>query len=116
MGFTLPVADTGDEDLELDTGTESPVAPAGRSVIHWTWGTEFTDWIDFETGELLTGYEPSAKMRGLVSRILHPRPPVYLYPAVPPLSLLRRSKRTRRAMWEVLPYTLRQEIAALLAA
>jgi hypothetical protein len=113
MGFTLPVADVADEDLELNTSTESPVSPAGRSIIQWTWGTELTDWIDFETGELLTGYEPSAKMRALVNRILHPPPVVYLYPAVPPLTL---SKRSRRAMWEVLPYTLRQEITALLAA
>lgn len=70
MGFKSRVTvDADDEALELDAGTVSPIAPDSRGVVRWTWAAEMTDWMDYGSGELLSGYTPSAKMKALVNRI-----------------------------------------------
>ena len=71
MGFVAPKAsvEADDEVITLDAGTVSP-SRRSESLVEWEWSGELTDWIDYETGEVLTGYEPSDKMRALVSRIV----------------------------------------------
>lgn len=68
MGFvSRATLDASDETLELDAGTISPVKPDARGVILWRWTSD--DWLDYTTGELLSGYSPSDSMRELVHRI-----------------------------------------------
>lgn len=71
MGFTAPKASVEAEDqtLTLDAGTISP-SRRREAVVDWEWSSGLTDWVDYETGEVLTGYAPSEKMRALVSRIV----------------------------------------------
>jgi hypothetical protein len=59
--------DADDETLELDTGTISPIPPDSRGLIRWKWIGD--DWLDYGSGELLSGFTPSDKLRELVNRI-----------------------------------------------
>jgi hypothetical protein len=59
--------DAGDEALELDAGTRSPIAPDFRGLIRWHWIGD--DWLDYGSGELLSGFTPSDTLRELVNRI-----------------------------------------------
>lgn len=69
MGFTCTAApvDADDEALELDAGTVSPIKPDSRGRIRWQWIGD--DWMDYGTGELLSGFTPSDGIRELVNRI-----------------------------------------------
>ncbi len=68
MGFKSRVTlDANDETLELDAGTVSPIAPDSRGRIRWQWIGD--DWIDYGSGELLSGFTPTDSMRELVKRI-----------------------------------------------
>jgi hypothetical protein len=68
MGFVSHVTlDASDETLELDAGTVSPIKPDSRGRIRWQWIGE--DWIDYGSGELLSGFTPTDSMRELVKRI-----------------------------------------------
>jgi hypothetical protein len=68
MGFVSRVTvDAGDEALELDAGTISPIAPDSRGLIRWHWIGD--DWLDYGSGELLSGFTPSDTLRELVNRI-----------------------------------------------
>jgi hypothetical protein len=64
MGFRLPpaVPDDGDEDLDTKGGAAA-IKRLGE-VIVWDWTQQLHDWVDFESGELLTGYEPSPAVVG----------------------------------------------------
>lgn len=70
MGFTAPKAAVAaeDETILLDAGTESP-SPRTGDVVDWEWVDALTDWVDFGTGEMLSGYQPSAVMQELLARI-----------------------------------------------
>ena len=58
FGFTLEKSDEPEiENIEKD---EKMVAFLDRTVYGWL--QEFSDWVDVKTGEVLTGYEPTAKM------------------------------------------------------
>jgi hypothetical protein len=68
MGFASRVkVDADDEALELDAGTVSPIPPDSRGVIRWHWIGD--DWMDYGSGELLSGFTPSDSIRELVKRI-----------------------------------------------
>ncbi len=68
MGFKSRVTlDANDEAIELDAGTVSPIKPDSRGLIRWQWIGE--DWIDYGSGELLSGFTPTVSMRELVKRI-----------------------------------------------
>jgi hypothetical protein len=68
MGFVSRVTlDATDETLELDAGTVSPISPDSRGRIRWQWIGD--DWIDYGSGELLSGFTPTDSMRELVNRI-----------------------------------------------
>jgi hypothetical protein len=68
MGFVSRVTvDDDDEALELDAGTVSPIKPDSRGRIRWHWIGD--DWLDYGSGELLSGFTPSDTLRELVNRI-----------------------------------------------
>jgi hypothetical protein len=48
-----------DEDVELEGRTTAPDPSQNGSV--WQWQQSLRDWVNGETGEVLAGYEPSAK-------------------------------------------------------
>ena len=61
MGFAV-VADAdvvvdADGTLTLDASTPAPLARPERT--EWEWVSALTDWVDYQTGELLAGYDPS---------------------------------------------------------
>jgi hypothetical protein len=57
-----------DEDgaLELDTSTPAPSRRTKPCL--WSWVTSLTDWVDYETGEVLAGYDPSPADRATLQR------------------------------------------------
>jgi hypothetical protein len=68
MGFACAVkVSADDEALELDAGTVSPIPPDSRGLIRWQWIGD--DWLDYGSGELLSGFTPTDSMRELVKRI-----------------------------------------------
>jgi hypothetical protein len=68
MGFVSRVkVSADDEALELDAGTVSPIKPDSRGRIRWQWIGD--DWMDYGSGELLSGFTPNDGMRELVKRI-----------------------------------------------
>ncbi len=68
MGFVSHVTlDANDEAIELDAGTVSPIPPDSRGRIRWQWIGD--DWMDYGSGELLSGFTPGDSMRELVKRI-----------------------------------------------
>jgi hypothetical protein len=68
MGFACAVkVSADDEALELDAGTVSPIPPDSRGRIRWQWIGD--DWMDYGSGELLSGFTPTGSMRELVKRI-----------------------------------------------
>jgi hypothetical protein len=74
VGFTLPAELPDDEgELPTDAGTAAISRPAEQ--ILWTWEQGASDWIDRESGECLTGYQPSEKFRQLVESISSAEPP-----------------------------------------
>ena len=63
FGFVLPGGDD-DENFELD---QSTVAwKRVEEKILWRWQQDQADWIDLDSGERLTGYEPSERDRAFV--------------------------------------------------
>jgi hypothetical protein len=68
MGFKSRVkVSADDEAIELDAGTVSPIPPDSRGLIRWKWIGD--DWMDYGSGELLSGFTPSDSIRELVQRI-----------------------------------------------
>lgn len=65
MGFKVPksVEEITDDDGALEL-TSTVSAAVGRDI--WVWQPGATDWVNMNTGELLTGYEPSRSMREIV--------------------------------------------------
>jgi hypothetical protein len=43
--------------------------------IYWRWEPAVADWVDPETGEVLSGYEPSDRFRDFVESIIADSPP-----------------------------------------
>lgn len=73
-GFSLKVdVESKDEDIELDI--------ANVEHYTWEWEQELTDWVNCETGELLTGYTPTEELVQLFEK------QVFLHSKSPPLLL-----------------------------
>lgn len=68
MGFKVAAAveDVTDDDAALEL-TSTVAAAIGNA--YWTWHDELTDWVNEMTGELLTGYDPSASMRTILEAV-----------------------------------------------
>jgi hypothetical protein len=59
--------DDGDGDLDLDASTTAPSRRTEPCL--WTWVSSLTDWVDYDTGEVLAGYNPSLADRATLSRL-----------------------------------------------
>ncbi len=69
MGFRVTTSLGGDENAKVGAaGDTLAVKRVGERVL-WAWMQEFHDWVDLETGDLLTGYEPTDAFRDLVRNI-----------------------------------------------
>jgi hypothetical protein len=77
VGFVAAVADDaapvvddadGDEAIQVEGATISPVPSNGRTII-WRWVQESRNWLDFETGQFLTDYEPSRHVREFLAQL-----------------------------------------------
>jgi hypothetical protein len=66
MGFKRAKDDDDDDEIEL---TESSRVTNRRAGIVWRWHQQLGDWIDSETGDCLTDYEPGARFRRFVESI-----------------------------------------------
>ncbi len=66
MGFKAAVenAEPEGEELLLE-GSTAAVTQFAEDVM-WEWSQQLSDWVDFKTGECLTGYQPSDGFRTFV--------------------------------------------------
>lgn len=62
VGFRV-AASAVDDEAEIAPQQSTP-APTTERVV-WEWRQSVSDWVDGETGECLTGYEPAANFRRL---------------------------------------------------
>jgi len=72
VGFILPKDADPEGELAPDVGTPAVSRPS--ESIAWQWRQSATDWVDDETGECLTGYDPSDSFRRLVEQPLTTTP------------------------------------------
>lgn len=67
VGFRLTTPNEAAADEEASVGEDGhTAAPAGVSGALWEWSQGAHDWVNPDTGECLTGYDPSDAMRQLV--------------------------------------------------
>ena len=65
FGFVMPKVETTlEEEFELNQSTQA-ISQVERNVL-WEWDQDLADWVDRQTGECLTGYEPSERDRSFV--------------------------------------------------
>lgn len=105
VGFVLPKEAADDEgELALDHGTEA-ITRRGESIV-WEWNQQATDWVDRDTGECLTGYEPTARFRQLLEQIEHPPslPTVRTLNPVEPVNVNKIRDALRRHQLATAPY------------
>ena len=69
IGFKVAAAVVlaADETLQLDAATLSPISRP--NPVRWEWMTELYDWVDKETGEILSDYSPKLTWVELLARI-----------------------------------------------
>jgi hypothetical protein len=68
VGFVAPKTAADDEgELPLDAGTAALSRPS--ESVSWEWNQKAADWVDAETGDCLTQYEPVEKFRKLVEAL-----------------------------------------------
>jgi hypothetical protein len=66
MGFKAAVEPGADENAEVGTSGDTQATKRIGEALAWDWIQSATDWVDLDTGELLTGYEPTEALRRLV--------------------------------------------------
>jgi len=54
-------------EIETDVGTEATTRKDERII--WQWSQIMTDWVDYSTGECLTGYEPGRHAKALIEKM-----------------------------------------------
>lgn len=68
MGFRAAADDTEREgELPTEMGTAA-VSRIAEDVL-WEWSQQLTDWVDFSTGDCLTGYQPSERFSAFVDTL-----------------------------------------------
>jgi hypothetical protein len=72
--------------------------------LRWEWSQQASDWVDADTGECLTGYEPAEKLRELLT-IKRDLPPVR---GIPSESSNADVRELRAAMTKKLEHAARQ--------
>ena len=68
FGFTRARVDDDESEIILNRGTSAPTRR--DETIEWDWVQSLNDWVDFSTGDCLTGYEPSKRFRAFVESIV----------------------------------------------
>jgi hypothetical protein len=75
----------------------------GRAALPTSWSWHDHDWIDHQTGELLTGWVPSPAIRAIADLIVHPAPTAPADQA----EIFERQRRARCAVaafsWRLVP-------------
>jgi hypothetical protein len=58
-----------DDTAEVTTDVGTPATTRVDESVVWVWCQSLTDWVDFTTGECLTGYEPGRHARALIAKM-----------------------------------------------
>jgi len=58
-----------DEEGELKPEETTPAVKRVHEVVVWEWNQGVRDWADYETGEVLSGFEPSEKVERFVKKL-----------------------------------------------
>jgi hypothetical protein len=69
MGFKIMTAAVADENAKVGISDATAAYKRLGDFIQWEWAQELHDWVDFSTGEVLTGYEPTEAFRELIRGI-----------------------------------------------
>lgn len=75
FGFVAPAARMAEEITELVATVGAPDNRQGR--VLWDWVPALHDWVDYDTGAVLAGYEPTPKQLralALIAEATHPPP------------------------------------------
>lgn len=72
VGFVAPKVDPVQDAEQLET-IATTLAPSrvGERIV-WRWVQAVSDWVDFDTGDMLSGYEPSDRYKALCDSIAAP--------------------------------------------
>jgi CheY-like chemotaxis protein len=69
MGFKVAAAQDTAEDGDMTLDASTPAVSARTAPTRWEWVTRFSDWLDFETGEVLADFNPTPAHRQLLANI-----------------------------------------------
>lgn len=69
MGFRVAVENVEQGEGELLVEGSTAAVTRFAEEVMWEWSQELTDWVDYTTGECLTGYQPSERFRDFVDSI-----------------------------------------------
>jgi hypothetical protein len=72
MGFTVAATPAQDENSAVGLAGETGTPVRRAESVVWEWMQELHDWIDLETGDALSGFEPTEGLSRLVHAIPHP--------------------------------------------
>ncbi len=67
MGFKVATPPAHDEDAEVGAMGDTTVAKRLGEAVNWEWMQSLHDWIELETGEILSGYTPTETYVALVA-------------------------------------------------
>lgn len=68
VGVKSALGEVGEEDaLEMEQNTPTPKRV--DEELMWEWGQAVRDWIDYETGDVLSDHEPSQKVERFVKKL-----------------------------------------------
>jgi hypothetical protein len=67
VGFSLPKEQESDVEGERLDVSASPACKRVTEAVLWQWEQDVADWVDAETGEVLSDYEPSEGLQEFVS-------------------------------------------------
>lgn len=110
VGFRVAAAETEDENaeqLETSQGTLAPTVAV--EPITWEWKQPVADWVAVETGECLTGYEPSPRFRELANNATPAQGALFRPRGLDPGTV----RVTARVLGEQLRETMRERIVAI---
>lgn len=70
VGVTALTDETaGDDTAEMDQEQATPAISRPTETVLWHWQQGATDWVDYATGECLTGYVPDKKRAAFIATL-----------------------------------------------
>lgn len=70
VGVTALTDDSaGDDTAEMDQEQATPAISRPTEAVVWHWQQGATDWVDYATGECLTGYVPDKKRAAFIATL-----------------------------------------------